>query len=83
MPARSSRSNGHSLAMYVVYDHPADHPNHYALRRQDVHGGKVSTAKEVVLFSSLEGARSWCRKLGLTPIGRMSQDDPAIAEVWT
>jgi hypothetical protein len=83
MTTRSSRSNGHSLAMYVVYDHPADHPHHYVLRRQDVRGGRVSVAKEAVLFSTIEGARNWCKKLGLVSIGRMPQDDPAIAEVWT
>ena len=71
-----------SLAVWVIYDHPVDHPEHYVLRRQDVIDGQVVPSKDCVLFTSLEGARAWCQNLGLTNVGRMAADEPQIAEVW-
>jgi hypothetical protein len=71
------------LSLHVIYDHPTDYPDYFVVRRQDVVGGAVIPARDCLLFPSLEGARNWCRHLGLVSMGRMPEDDPKIAEVWT
>ena len=72
-----------SLCMHVIYDHPSDFPHHYVVRRHHVAGGRVVADRFAMPFDTLSGARSWCRALGLVSIGRLAEDDPAIAEVWT
>lgn len=71
------------LSLYVIYDHPRDFPQHYVMRRWDIHpalpapipNGNPMIAKE------LETVRQGVPP-GYICIGRHSCDDPAILEVY-
>ena len=67
--------------MYVIYDHPSDHPDKIVVRRWEMGGGGCAKPCEGTLFESIQDARAAMPR-GLTRIERSEQDDPAIAEVW-
>lgn len=76
---------GWVMVLWVVYDHPADFPEHWVVRRTVIgRGGTVTVSGEVWLRPTLQGAREVIAVNH--PDGyRMDPDpgdDPVIAEVW-
>lgn len=71
------------LAVWVVYDHPRDHPDFYVVRRQwATPEGTVRHDSFCVGFRDLSTARAWLAQQGLTRLDRMPADDPVILETW-
>lgn len=69
------------LSLWVIYDHPRDHPDNFVVRRQQVGPDGAIASTVFVLADSLEEARRFV-PAGRVNIGRYEQDDPVIAEVW-
>ncbi len=74
---RSPRPTPPGLEMFVIYDHPTDHPDDFVVRRW------VGEAPQEIVGKTftLEGARR------LVPAGahwldRSPGDDPVIVETW-
>ena len=70
-----------ALSMWVVYDHPRDHPDKWVARRWEVRAGITAATSDVRFAESLDALRDMIPP-GLAMIPRVPQDDPAIAEVW-
>lgn len=70
------------VSQYVIYDHPADHPDHFVVREWTIGKGPAPVPSDnFILAASLEEARTHIPE-GLVQIGRMPNDDPVIVEVW-
>lgn len=68
------------LTMWVIYDHPADYPDYFVVRKWNVTDGVVTPLRDVHLFDTAEHARdSLPYGLVLSPV---SESDPSILEVW-
>ena len=62
---------------YVIYDHPSDYPNSFAVRRFE-----WATPMELIgIADTLDQARALLPS-GLYNLGRTHKDDPKIVEVW-
>lgn len=71
------------LPIWVVYDHPADHPEHIVVRRQwPQNDGAVKHDSEFHLFQNLHDARRFCARMGLVHLPRHPGDVPCIVETW-
>lgn len=71
------------MVQYCIYDHPRDYPEHYVVRRWEVREGMDAPvlSLDVVLASTVDEAREAIPP-GFACIGRFTNDDPVIAEVW-
>ena len=66
--------------MWVVYDHPRDHPGHWVAR---MWMGPDWASSVVIICQSLEVLRNRLeQQWGLTRLERHPDDDPVIVEVW-
>lgn len=66
-------------AMWLVFDHPLDYPEHYVVR---VSFGPWSE-KRALLCATLEQARHAARCEGAcVKLPRYPEDDPKLLEVW-
>ena len=70
--------NTRSLLIWVVYDHPADFPNHFIARLWD---GETPTSY-ILQTDKLEAIRDVLSKSGHVPLCRFEDDDPKIIETW-
>lgn len=70
-----------ALTLWVIYDHPVDHPESFVVRPQEVVAGQVVPGVAHRLAETLEDARASLPD-GLFCLGRMPDDDPVIVEVW-
>jgi len=70
------------LAMWTVYDHPRDCPEHFIARRFEIHAWHIEPTLEVVIGEDLETVRRALVALGLVRVARSTQDDPSIVETW-
>lgn len=69
------------LAMWTVYDHPADHPEGYIARLFEVTAeGAVPTGH--TMSGQLEWIRMFMQSQGLACLTRNPDDDPVIVETW-
>lgn len=69
--------------MWVVYDHPHDHPDHIVVREWQVRsGGSLDFVNPPQLFDGIAAAREALERRGLHRIERAEQDDPKILELW-
>lgn len=72
---------GRGIALWVVYDHPADHPFHVVARLW--HGEQPTD--RVLVGDDLDTVRALVRGqpgvLGVD-LSRQPDDDPCIVEVW-
>lgn len=67
-----------TLRLYVIYDHPRDHPAWYVVRAWE-----LDEPREIVALSDdLEVLRAMLAGQGLTCLARDPADDPAIVETW-
>jgi hypothetical protein len=71
------------LDMWVIYEHPKDHPEHYVLRRWRLYRGQPDATPdpEFLLCPTLELARAAVPP-GTFNLGRSLEQDPVIKEVW-
>lgn len=67
------------LFTWVIYDHPADYPEHYVVRPWVTDGGAIASFAART-FDTLEEARAVLPD-GLT-LSPLPEPDPAILEVW-
>jgi hypothetical protein len=72
------------VIQYTIYDHPADHPEYWVVRRFEITAGGIEAGSEMYLCTSLEQARAVID--GLTPdlvcLTRDASDAPSIVETW-
>lgn len=67
-----------TLSIWVIYDHPSDHPDHFVARRwsYDRPTADIKLARDVVEL------RSEMMAMGLACIARAHSDDAKIMETW-
>lgn len=72
------------LTQYVIYDHPADYPTGYVVRAWHIVSGRSEPVADAQAWyvPDVETARAIVPE-GLVNIGRYSNDDDKILEVWT
>lgn len=68
------------LTIWVIYDHPADHPYDFVVRPSYVYPGRVAFGP-AKMSGTLEGARDLLPE-GLYRMDRDPDDDPVIVETW-
>lgn len=66
------------LSLWVIYDHPRDHPDWFVARRWE----NDRPTDEIVLACRLEQLRKTFARMGKVRIARDMHDDPAIVESW-
>jgi len=70
------------LDMWVIYEHPLDHPDKYVVRKWTVIANAAPlSSMDKTLHDTLEEAREAVPP-GLYNLRRFAEDDPAIKEVW-
>jgi hypothetical protein len=69
------------LPLWVIYDHPTDHPQFYVARKWLVGRGKYEATGDIRVGITLDEVR---RKIGpgKARLDRHVTDDPKIIEVW-
>jgi hypothetical protein len=72
------------LHQWVIYDHPADFPEHFVVRHWTVTAGRAQVGPEVWLRPDLAEARDLVDQLspGAVRLPREPTDDPVIVETW-
>jgi hypothetical protein len=70
------------LPMWVVYDHPADYPEHYVARQHIVGISGREVTGRVMVSLALDSIRAALSNLGLVCVTRSDEDDPVIVETW-
>lgn len=74
------------VTLWVVYDHPGDHPDDYVARQFHVHGDGSVALSEVSPFIApdLEVVRRFIRAVapGAVSFDRAPDDAPVILESW-
>lgn len=69
------------LPMWVIYDHPSDHPEGYVARLH--YSLPTSEPTPVaILWPELEPLRDFLEGCGCVKLDRRPEDDPVIMEVW-
>lgn len=75
--------NDRLVDVWVLYDHPQDHPDYFIVRRQCAHtDGSVTANQTAYGFKDAATARAWLAAKGLTCLARHPDDDPVIMETW-
>ena len=69
------------MELWTVYDRPADHPQHCAVRKVLVADDGLSPA-DTQLFQSVLEARAALARRGLIRVPRAQEDEPALVETW-
>jgi ABC-type sulfate transport system substrate-binding protein len=72
------------VIQYTIYDHPADYPEYWVVRRFQIVFGGIEAGSEVYLCTSLEQARAVIDGLApdLVCLTRDASDAPSIVESW-
>lgn len=70
--------NKNALKIWVVYDHPTDHPNHFIARL--FLNDKPS--RNYIATEKIETLRAILKDWGLYMLTRNENDDPIIVETW-
>ncbi len=82
MTPKPQRKGGQPLEIWVIYDHPLDHPDYYVVRHWRVGpDAQVSVKNSYQLAPTLGRARALVPE-GLFNLGRFEYDDPVIVETW-
>lgn len=83
-PAMPMTSDPEVFDVWVIYERPSDHPEHYILRKQSVASdGRIRAALGYFKASDVEQLRKIVRdELGLTCLCRADADEPQILETW-
>jgi hypothetical protein len=70
------------LSMWVIYNHPKDHPDSYVARRWEVGAAGQVATHDLLECDRLEGLRYVLQGYGLTCLTRSPGDDAKIVETW-
>jgi hypothetical protein len=70
------------LWMWVIYDHPRDHPDLYVARPQYIDADGVTQFDEGLGSPDLDKLREEMARRGLVCLARHPDDDPVILETW-
>lgn len=70
------------LHMWTIFDHPADYPDHFVVRRYEVDSAGSRPTDDIRLYHELSFARAALESGGLTCIPRHPADDPCVVETW-
>ena len=71
--------------MWVIFEHPADHPDQFVARRfVEVEGAaKPQLTSDILVSPDLDALRATlCLKKHLGCLSRAPDDDPQIVETW-
>lgn len=73
-----------ALTVWVIYERPSDHPDHFVLRAWDIFEGEATYREDVALADSLEQARTLLplSEVPLVRLPRHPSDDAPIVESW-
>lgn len=69
------------LDLFTIYEHPADYPRGYIVRRWVANRNGFAEAREAFATETLEDARLLVPE-GLFRLEREPNDDPTIVETW-
>lgn len=69
------------MKIFTIYDHPRDYPDNFVVRGFDISDTGPAPDLNCTLANTLEEARKAIPS-GLINVGRFSDDDAAILEVW-
>lgn len=72
----------YELVMWVVYDHPRDHPEQYVARQHIVGIAGDQPTDRVMFAATIESIRAALANLGLVCVPRSPADDAVIVETW-
>jgi hypothetical protein len=72
------------LTVWVVREHPPDHPNHYVVRAWHIDGVKPMRPVDnhAELWNNLDNLRGGMVQRGLIRVEQRPGDDPTILEMW-
>lgn len=70
-----------SLEMWIVYDHPADYPEHFVARKWTAKAGAAVATMEYRFAKTLDEIRQAIPQ-GLHRFPRNEQDEPQVVETW-
>jgi hypothetical protein len=73
------------MDVWVIYDHPIDHPGTFVARRWVAGSGgedDVRPTAELMFADTIEELREEMTKRGLVCIPRSQRDDEKIVEAW-
>jgi len=71
------------LAIWTVYDHPPDYPEHFVARKFNVSAAGAVPCGTLVISTNLEDLQDELVAHGLSRLERSPQDDPKVLESWT
>lgn len=80
LEARADR--GELLAIWHVYDSPADYPGMFVARKSVITPGAIVNTAAVYVAADLATVRSPLERLGLYRMPRSEGDEPHIVETW-
>lgn len=75
-------ANQISMMMWVVYDHPKDHPDGFIARQVVITDREIFFTTKTVMSQDLAVIRKTMTGLKLVMIPRSPTDDPGIVEQW-
>jgi len=67
--------------MFAIYEHPADYPDAFVMRRWVIDNGKAQPTTDMQTGPTLEAVRALV-PVGYVCIPRHADDDPVIVETW-
>jgi len=70
------------LPMIVIYEKPLDFPDKYVARLWNICGGDGRPTEVAVTGETLDEIRGKIPFQTMIPIGRFTEDDPHVVEVW-
>jgi len=71
------------LAIWTVYEHPADYPDKFVARRFDVDASGARPSASILVAPDLETLRDILAfELHLVKLMRSPEDQPHIVETW-
>lgn len=68
--------------MWVIYDHPLDHPDVYVARRWLMGKSGPRSTDQVLMDEQLGVIQYDLLSRGLTKYEKHAEDDPKILEIW-
>lgn len=72
-----------ALAMWTVYDHPADYPDKFVARRFEVDRTGPRVTDSIIIADDIETIRDVLQfEMHLVKLMRSPEDDPVIMETW-
>ena len=73
--------SANALPMWIVYDRPADYPQHVVARQWLVLAGRLIATNDILIADDLEALREQLPP-GLIPLARNDIDPPSVVETW-